>query len=71
MSMARALGEITAQIYIVGCEPADFGEELEGRMGLSEQVASVVPQAADTVLDLIVRVQERDGQATGALCPVS
>lgn len=71
MAMARSLGEVAAQLYIVGCEPADFGEEREGRMGLSEQVASVVPQAAGTILDLITRVRQRDGQSTDALCAVS
>jgi hydrogenase maturation protease len=57
LAMARSLGEITAEIYIVGCEPLDFGDELEGRMELSAPVAAAVPEAARAVLDLMQRVQ--------------
>ena len=53
LAMARSLGEIQAEIFIVGCEPLDFGDEFEGRMELSEPVAAVVPQAARAVLQLI------------------
>jgi hydrogenase maturation protease len=55
LAMARSLGEITAEIFIVGCEPLDFGDELEGRMELSESVSLAVPEAARAVLDLIHR----------------
>ncbi len=55
LAMARSLGEITAEIFIVGCEPHDFGDELEGRMELSESVSLAVPEAALAVLDLIHR----------------
>lgn len=53
--LARTLGEITAEIYILGCEPSDFGDELEGRIGLSKPVQAAVPHAADTVIELIHR----------------
>lgn len=53
--VARTLGEITAKIYIVGCEPSDFSDELEDRMGLSEPVQSAVPKAAQVVMELIQR----------------
>jgi len=52
LSTARSLGEVGASIYIVGCEPQDFGEEPEGRMGLSPPVALAVPEAARMVLEL-------------------
>src|SRR5580704_6987439 len=55
LAMARSLGEITAEIFILGCEPLDFGDELEGRMDLSGPVALAVPIAACAVLDLILR----------------
>lgn len=45
LAMARTLGRLTAPIYIVGCEPQDLGEELEGRIGLSPAVVSAVPRA--------------------------
>ena len=56
LAMARSLGEVTSRMYVVGCEPNDFGDEFAGRMGLSPQVASAVPEAARTVLDLAARV---------------
>lgn len=58
LAMARSLGDITADIYIVGCEPSDFGDELEGRMGLSETVAASVPEAALAVVQLIDRIYQ-------------
>jgi len=53
MAMARLLGEIAAAIYIVGCEPLDFGDELEGRMGLSDRVRNSIPEAVRAVLDVV------------------
>jgi hydrogenase maturation protease len=68
LAMARSLGEVTSEIYIVGCEPTDFGDELVGRMGLSDAVMTAVPEAARAVVDLITRIATRDGQGTGAIC---
>jgi hydrogenase maturation protease len=53
LAMARSLGEITARIFIVGCEPHDFGDVLEGHMGLSPTVAGSVAEGARAVLDLV------------------
>jgi hydrogenase maturation protease len=53
LALARSLGEIRAPITIVGCEPRDFGEELEGRMGLSSPVAAALPQCVAAVQHLI------------------
>jgi len=55
-ALARTLGEISAPIYVVGCEPAPFGDEFEGRMGLSEPVAASVPDAAEMVERLVRRL---------------
>jgi hydrogenase maturation protease len=52
MAMAQSLGEITAEIYIVGCEPLDFGSEEDGRMGLSDAVKASVAEAARVVMQL-------------------
>lgn len=60
--LARTLGEITAEIYIVGCEPSDFGDELEGRIGLSAPVQSAVPEAAKAVIELIHRALRQPGR---------
>lgn len=53
LALARSLGVVRAPIYIVGCEPQDFGDDLEGRMELSAVVAAAVPEAAKMVLRLI------------------
>jgi hydrogenase maturation protease len=68
MSMARSLGEISADIYIVGCEPGDFGDEFDGRMGLSEAVSKAVPQAVQTVMDVVARIRKRDMQPAASFC---
>ncbi|MGA7156729.1 MAG: hydrogenase maturation protease [Acidobacteriaceae bacterium] len=71
LNMARSFGEVTADIYIVGCEPMDFGDELEGRMELSAAVAASVPAAARAVLDLIHRTQTTNApKSTQAPCSV-
>jgi hydrogenase maturation protease len=41
----------------VGCEPADFGDELEGRMGLSEMVQSSIGGAVEMVEALVDRIR--------------
>jgi hydrogenase maturation protease len=65
LAMARSLGDIPAEIYIVGCEPADFGDELEGRMGLSEIVAASVHEAVRTVLQMIDSIHQSKAPAAG------
>ena len=52
LSLAGSMGTISAQILVVGCEPHDFGDELEGRMGLSSPIQGVVEAASDMILDL-------------------
>ena len=65
LALARSLGAVRAPIYIVGCEPQDFGAELEGRMGLSPAVAAAVPESARMVLRLIEQLTEA-GDLAGA-----
>jgi hydrogenase maturation protease len=60
LSLAASMGTISAQVLVVGCEPCDFGDELEGRMGLSSPIQGVVEAACDMILDLVanaVRLQ--------------
>src|ERR1700761_1780849 len=38
LNLAASLGTISARILVLGCEPQDFGDEFEGRMGLSSPV---------------------------------
>ena len=65
LRLAFSLGPVTARVYLVGCEPADFGDELEGRMGLSVPVQAAVPEAAIMIEQLVGRI------AAAAACPVN
>jgi hydrogenase maturation protease len=56
LNLAASQGTITAQVLVLGCEPQDFGDELEGRMGLSAPVQAAVEEAAKMVLDLAARI---------------
>ena len=53
LSLAASMGTISVQVLVVGCEPHDFGDELEGRMGLSSPIQGVVEAASDMILDLV------------------
>jgi hydrogenase maturation protease len=55
------MGTIPGQVYVVGCEPNDFGDELEGRMGLSPPVQAVVEEACNMVEELIGRIIAKNG----------
>jgi len=51
LNLAASQGTISAQVLVLGCEPQDFGDELEGRMGLSAPVQAAVEEAAKMVLE--------------------
>jgi hydrogenase maturation protease len=63
LAMARALGPLTAPIYIVGCEPQDLGGELEGRIGLSPAVVAAVPRAVAMIERLVEQLCKADAVA--------
>jgi hydrogenase maturation protease len=56
MNLAASLGPVTAHILVVGCEPKDFGDELEGRMGLSPPVQAMVEEASNMIEELIKKI---------------
>ena len=56
LNLAASQGTISAQVLVVGCEPRDFGDELEGRMVLSAPVQTAVEEAAKMVLELAARI---------------
>lgn len=56
LALAHSLGEVSAAIYIIGCEPQDLGDEQEGRMGLSPPVAAAIPEAVKMVFELAERL---------------
>jgi hydrogenase maturation protease len=53
LSLAASVGTISTKVLVAGCEPCDFGDELEGRMGLSSPIQGVVEAACDMILDLV------------------
>jgi hydrogenase maturation protease len=67
LSLAASMGTISAQVLVVGCEPHDFGDELEGRMGLSAPVQAVVEEACNTILDLVATKASESRQANAVL----
>jgi hydrogenase maturation protease len=58
INLAASMGKITAPILLVGCEPNDFGDELDGRMGLSSLVQASVEEASKIVEELVERILE-------------
>ena len=56
LNLATSMDTISAQVLIVGCEPNDFGDELEGRMGLSAPVQAAVEEASNLIEELIERI---------------
>jgi hydrogenase maturation protease len=54
LNAARAMGAKLARVLLVGCEPADLGDD-EGRLGLTPSVADAVARAATIVQNLIER----------------
>jgi hydrogenase maturation protease len=56
LRLALSMGPIEAQVYVLGCEPEDFGDELEGRMGLTPTVQASVPEAVAMLETLVGRL---------------
>jgi hydrogenase maturation protease len=57
LNLAASLGPISAKVLVVGCEPYDFGDELEGRMGLSAPVQAAVEEACHMIMELANSLQ--------------
>lgn len=53
LALVRALGGRPGRLLLVGCEAASFGEEQEGRMGLSPEVEAALAPAAAMVSALV------------------
>jgi hydrogenase maturation protease len=58
LQMARELGGQPRKLLVVGCEPATFGDELEGAMGLSAPVESAVDAAIAMIESLCAKAAE-------------
>lgn len=55
LQMARTIGQLPAQILVVGCEPETLGGD-DGRLGLSETVNAAVDRAVAVVESLATRI---------------
>ena len=56
LNLAASMGVVSSQVFVVGCEPNDFGDELEGRMGLSAPIQAAVEAASNMVEELAGRI---------------
>ena len=68
LAMARSLSDVCAEVFILGCEPLDSSDELEGRMELSPEIAAAVPEAVRMVIELVNSLSE---SAVPAVCAAS
>lgn len=57
LNLAASMGAISAKVLVVGCEPHDFGDEFEGRMGLSAPVQAAVEEACNVIVELTNSLQ--------------
>jgi hydrogenase maturation protease len=57
LNLALTMGTILASVFLVGCQPNDFGDEFEGRMGLSPLVQTAVEEASNMVEDLVTKIR--------------
>lgn len=60
LQMARTLGDLPAELYLVGCEPAVLESE-DGQMGLSQVVQAAVPRAVAMLEALIGQALDLTG----------
>lgn len=61
LRIIHSFGGEPGRLFLVGCEPATL-ECVEGRMGLSAEVAAAVPLAVDAVLSLVKELAEDAGK---------
>jgi len=62
LRMVGALGGRPKRVLVVGCEPASFGEDEGGRMGLSAPVAGAVDDAVRLVESLVADLLAEGGR---------
>lgn len=60
LQMARALGDLPAELYLVGCEPAVL-ESGDGELGLSPAVQAAIPRAVGMMASLIEQLLDSAG----------
>ena len=68
LQMAQSLGEVTGQLYLVGCEPAVLETE-DGTLGLSPEARTAVPQAVMLLEVLIGNSVNHETKTSAGLVP--
>ena len=63
LGLARQLNILPGRILLVGCEPATFGPENEGHMGLSPLVEAAVDRAVDVIEKLIATLHATEAES--------
>ena len=64
LQLAFSMGTVRARVLVVGCEPKDFGDELEGRMGLSDTAQSSLAGAVEMVERVVRQISAGSGVCT-------
>jgi hydrogenase maturation protease len=67
LRIARSLGEISAEIYIIGCEPANLSADDGGYMGLSPEVAAAIPEAENMIQELTTKLTNVAANSTASI----
>ena len=57
LNLALTMGPILGPVFVIGCQPNDFGDELDGRMGLSASVQASVEEASNMVEELVAKIR--------------
>jgi hydrogenase maturation protease len=57
LNHALTMGPILAPVFLIGCQPNDFGDELDGRMDLSPPVQAAVEEASNMVEELVAKMR--------------
>ena len=63
LRLAKQLNVLPGRILLVGCEPASFGPENEGHMGLSPLVEAAVDRAVDVIEKLIATLHATEAES--------
>lgn len=67
LRLARQMNVLPGRILLVGCEPATFGPENEGQMGLSPAVEAAVDRAVDLIESMLVPLRAGGGSPAAAV----
>lgn len=61
LDLAAALGGRPAEVRVIGCEPASFGPEGEGLVGLSAEVEAAVDEAVAMTMAMALAALQKSG----------